>query len=196
MRAGAWTIANTLTAARVLLAPAFAYLITRGGARAAALAALALAAAIATDVLDGVAARRHGTASAGGGAFDHAADCVFVTTGLAAGAGLGDVPWILPVLVPLAFAQYVYDSYWLHRERALRASALGRYNGILYFAPLVGAVLVHLGLRALEPAVSALGWLLVVSTLVSMADRAWAVTRAPRTAPGSRAGERADRPSR
>src|SRR2546425_9590520 len=138
MRATVYTMANALTAARVLLALPFVFLMTGSGARHAALAALVLAAAIATDVLDGAVARRRDTATAAGGAFDHAADCFFVTSGLVAGAVRGAFPWILPILVAAALAQYLADSYWGHRGRALRTSAPGPYNGILYFAPLGG----------------------------------------------------------
>jgi len=189
-------MANALTAARVLLALPFAFLMTGGGARHAALAALVLAAAIATDVLDGALARRRDTATAAGGAFDHAADCFFVTSGLVAGAVRGAFPWILPILVAAAFAQYVVDSYWVHRGRALRTSALGRYNGILYFAPLGGDILVRAGFPGLQPAVTVLAWVLVVSTVLSMAERLWAVRRPSRRAPGSPAGERGDPPRR
>ncbi len=192
MRATVCTMANALTAARVLLALPFAFLMAGGGARHAALAALVLAAAIATDVLDGAVARRRDTATAAGGAFDHAADCFFVTSGLVAGAVRGAFPWILPILVAAAFAQYVVDSYWVHRGRALRTSALGRYNGILYFVPLGGDILVRAGFPGLQPAVTVLAWVLVVSTVLSMAERLWAVRRPSRRAPGSPAGERGD----
>src|SRR5438132_12857146 len=74
MRKTVCTMANALTAARVLLALPFAFLMTGGGARHATLAALVLAAAIATDVLDGALARRRDTVTAAGRAFDHAAD--------------------------------------------------------------------------------------------------------------------------
>jgi len=196
MRATVCTMANALTATRVLLAPPFAFLMTGGGARLAALAGLVLAAAIATDVLDGAVARRRDTATAAGGAFDHAADCFFVTSGLVAGAVRGAFPWILPILVAAAFAQYVVDSYWVHRGRALRTSALGRYNGILYFAPLGGDILVRAGFPGLQPVVTKLVWVLVVSTVLSMAERLWAVRRPSRRAPGSPAGERGDPPRR
>jgi phosphatidylglycerophosphate synthase len=189
-------MANALTAARVLLALPFALLMSQGGARPAAGAALVLAVAIATDWLDGRIARRRGTATAAGRAFDHATDCFFVTSGLAAGAARGAFPWILPVLVVAAFAQYVVDSYWVHGGRALRPSALGRYNGILYFAPLVGDVLVRAGLGALQPAVTVLVWMLVVTTVLSMGERLWALRRPSRRDPGSPAGGRGDRPSR
>lgn len=189
-------MAHALTAARVLLALPFAFLMIRGDAHHAGLAALVLAAAIATDLLDGPIARYRGAATATGRAFDHAADCFFVTTGLAAGAVRGVFPWILPVLVAAAFAQYVVDSYWVHRGRALRTSALGRYNGILYFAPLGGDVLVRLGLSALQPAVTTVVWLLVASTVVSMGERLLAVTSSSRPAPGSLDAGREDPPPR
>jgi hypothetical protein len=69
--------------------------------------------------------------------FDHSTDCLFVTGGLAGAAIAGAVTPILPALIPLAFGQYFVDSYVWHRQRQLRASLLGRWNGILYFVPLV-----------------------------------------------------------
>jgi phosphatidylglycerophosphate synthase len=187
-------MANALTAARLVLALPFALLMVQEDAGPAALAGLVLAVAIATDVLDGVLARRRGTATAAGRLFDHATDCLFVTGGLAAAATRGAVPWLLPVLVLAAFAQYVVDSYWLHGGRALRPSALGRWNGVLYFVPLGGDVLARAGLEALQVAVTAVGWGLVATTVLSMAGRLRAVTRRPRTAPGSSAGGRGGRP--
>src|SRR5260370_41496753 len=97
MRGTATTRANALPAAGVLRALPFAFLMAGGGARHAALAALVLAAAIATDLLDGPVARRRGAATASGGAFDHAADRFFVTSGLPAGGGPRACPPILPV---------------------------------------------------------------------------------------------------
>ena len=96
-----------------------------------------LAVAIASDYFDGVVARRWGTASAGGQLFDHGTDCLFVTAGLTGAALAARVPLVLPVLVAVAFSQYVVDSYWLHRRKQLRMSTIGRWNGIGYFVPLV-----------------------------------------------------------
>jgi CDP-diacylglycerol---glycerol-3-phosphate 3-phosphatidyltransferase len=188
-------MANVLTAVRLLLIVPFALLMARGGTRYAALAALMLVVAIATDLLDGPLARRRGTVSAAGGTFDHTADFLFVTSGLAAGASRGAFPWILPVLVAAAFMQYVADSYWLHRGRTLRTSRLGRYNGILYFAPLGGDILIRLGLTFLQPLLTLLVWILVVSTLISMGERLRALMALSRRARESPAGERED-PSR
>src|SRR2546428_13069737 len=123
MRKTVCTMPTALTAARVLLALPFAFLMTGGGARHAALAALVLAAAIATDVLDGALARRRDTVTAAGRAFDHAADCFFVTSGLVAGAVRRAFPWILPILGATALTQYVADSYWGPGGRGLRSRA-------------------------------------------------------------------------
>ena len=56
------------------------------------------------------------------GTFDHASDFLFVTSGMFAGAFRGAFPWILPALITAAFAQYVIDSYWIHRQTKLRGS--------------------------------------------------------------------------
>jgi CDP-diacylglycerol---glycerol-3-phosphate 3-phosphatidyltransferase len=189
-------MAHALTTVRLLLIVPFALLMAHGEPHRAALAAGVLALAIATDVLDGVIARRRGTASAVGGLFDHTTDCLFVTAGLAAGASRGAVPWVLPVLVATAFAQYVADSYWLHRGQSLRTSRLGRWNGILYFAPLVGDILIQLGWIGLQPVLTLLVWALVVSTVVSMGERLWAVRALRRRAPGSLAAGTGDRSRR
>ena len=164
-------MANALTGVRLLLVLPFAVLMAQGDARSAGLAALALAASIATDLLDGPVARRRGTVTAASAAFDHTTDCLFVTSGLAAGAVRGAFPWILPALVAAAFTQYVVDSYWLHREGRLRTSRLGRYNGVLYFVPLAGDILIRLGLPALGPLVGIIAWGLVASTVLSMLER-------------------------
>jgi len=189
-------MAHALTTVRLLLILPFALLMAHGEPHAAALAAWALAVAIASDVLDGIIARRRGTASAAGGLFDHTTDWLFVTAGLAAMAGRGAAPWILPVLVVAAFAQYVADSYWLHRGQSLRTSRLGRWNGILYFVPLVGDILIRLGWSGLRPVLTLLVWTLVVSTVVSMGERLWAVRGLRRTARASLAAGTGDRSRR
>ena len=164
-------MANALTTLRLILAAPFAYLMRSGDSHHVLLAALTLVVGIATDLLDGLIARRRGTASPRGRAFDHAADFVFVASGLAAGAARGAFPWILPLLVGAAFVQYVVDSYWVDRRTTLRSSRLGRYNGILYFVPLAGDILIRAGFRVVRPLLIAVVWMLVVSTVVSMAER-------------------------
>ena len=164
-------MANTLTAVRLLLVIPFAFFMTRGEMRYAVFAAIAIALAIATDLLDGPMARRKGTVSALSGTFDHTSDFLFVTCGLFGGAFRGAFPWILPILITAAFAQYVIDSYWIHRQSTLRKNQLGRYNGILYFVPLCLDILIRMGLHFLEPVLVLLVWMLVLSTVVSMGQR-------------------------
>ena len=180
-------MANALSALRLVLVVPLVWLILLGGVREAAVAAALYVLAIVSDLLDGRIARRRGTASAFGRALDHGSDFAFVCAGLFAAAAVGLVPWLLPVAIAVAFAQYAIDSYLLHRERELRMSALGRWNGILYFVPLGGALLVQLGAAFLAPVLRAIAWLLVVSTALSIADRALALARGPgsRRAPGS-----------
>jgi len=144
------------------------------------------AAALVTDILDGPIARRRGTVTAWSGTFDHASDFLFVTSGLFAGAWRGAFPWILPALITAAFAQYVIDSYWIHRHTKLRGSKLGRYNGIFYFVPTCGDCLARLGISFLAPLITILCWLLVATTLVSMGQRLM-IGRLAEQLPGSSA---------
>jgi len=164
-------MANALTAIRLFLVFPFALLMAKGDRGSAIFALVAWMVALATDLLDGPIARRRGTVTAFSATFDHASDFLFVTSGLYAGALRGAFPWILPLLITAAFAQYVIDSYWIHRHAKLRGSKLGRYNGILYFVPSLLDILIRMGLRFLQPALSILVWLLVLTTLISMAQR-------------------------
>jgi cardiolipin synthase (CMP-forming) len=139
---------------------------------AAALALACFALAVATDLADGRVARRFGEASALGGFLDHATDATFVATGIASLAYVGIAPAPLAPLVLAAFAQYALDSRAL-AGRPLRASALGRWNGIAYFV-LLGIPVVRDGLTIGWPAdalVRVLGWALVATTCASMTDR-------------------------
>ena len=164
-------MANALTAVRLLLVLPFGFFMAKGDERSAIFALLAWVTAVITDLLDGPIARRRGTVTAWSGTFDHTSDFLFVTSGLFGGAVRGAFPWILPVLITAAFAQYFIDSYWIHRRRKLRGSKLGRYNGILYFVPTVMDSLIRIGVLFLQPLLTILVWLLVLSTLVSMGQR-------------------------
>jgi len=164
-------MANALTAVRLLLVVPFVFFMARGDVRSAAFALVAWVVALATDFLDGPIARRRDTVSALSGTFDHTTDFLFVTSGMFAGAFRGAFPWILPVCITAAFAQYVIDSYWIHRQTKLRGSKLGRYNGMLYFVPPLIEILIRMGVRFLQPVLTILVWALVLSTLVSMGQR-------------------------
>ncbi len=173
---GLRTRANALTALRLVCGPLLVLALLE---HAVWTAAVLFWLAVATDLLDGRVARRFGESSALGGFLDHVTDAAFVSLGLAALALRGEAPGLLPALVALAFVQYTLDSRVIDGG-ALRASALGRWNGIAYFVP-VGTVVSREALGLAWPGhglVLALGWLLVATTLLSMADRARALTRA------------------
>ncbi|NWG45631.1 MAG: CDP-alcohol phosphatidyltransferase family protein [Alphaproteobacteria bacterium] len=171
------TLPNLVTLVRPVLAvPTALAILTDRPLLAAGLFALA----VASDLSDGVLARRLGQVSVFGGVFDHASDCFYVTATLIALAIGGEVPAVLPPLVVAAFLQYTIDSR-AHRGRALRASRLGRWNGILYFV-LAGVPIVREAAGLAVPAaglVAIAGWALVLSTLASMLDRATARPVAP-----------------
>lgn len=177
-------MANALTAVRLMLVLPIAAALARPDLLAPWVVALLLCVAIASDYLDGPVARRTGTASPRGQLFDHTTDCLFVTGGLTGAAVAGAVTPLLPALIPFAFAQYVVDSYIWHRRRQLRASFLGRWNGILYFVPIVLVVASRLPfpdgfVSFLRLAAALLGYLLAASTVASMADRATTPANAP-----------------
>jgi phosphatidylglycerophosphate synthase len=170
-------VAHALTGVRLLLVVPAALAFADRGPAGDVLPALLVAVAIATDYWDGVVARARGAASPAGRLFDHTTDFLFVTAGLSGASATGVVTVVLPILVVIAFSQYVFDSYVLHREKQLRMSRLGRWNGIFYFAPLVIIALARLPVPAgvEQPLLALAGvvsWALVLSTLASIADRA------------------------
>ena len=174
--------ANALTALRALAAPALVAAILD---QASVAAALLFALAVVTDLADGRVARRYGEATCVGGFLDHATDALFVSAGLGALAHEGLVPGLLPWLIAGAFVQYVVDSR-AAAGRPLRASSLGRWNGIAYYVAL-GIPVVRDSLGLGWPSawlVQGFGWALVMSTLVSMSERALAWRRQRREPSG------------
>lgn len=171
------TRANALTGLRLGITPCFAAAVLAGAA-GPALALFALA--VATDFADGWVARRYGECTALGRFADHASDALFVTAGAAALASQGALPALLPWLIAAAFLQYALDSRAL-AGAPLRASSLGRWNGIAYYVVVaVPVVRDALGLGwPGETLVRGLGWALAASTALSMADRLRSGLRLP-----------------
>jgi phosphatidylglycerophosphate synthase len=168
------TRANGLTLLRLLVAPALALAVVDGAAFAAT---VLFWIAVATDVADGRVARRFGEVSEYGRLVDHAADATFVTVGTAALAWTGALPVTLPALIAAAFGQYAVDSRLAGDrgtgDREPRPSRLGRWNGIAYYV-VVAVPIIRDALGLDWPGaelVWAFGWLLVASTLASMAAR-------------------------
>lgn len=169
------TWANGLTLLRLIAIGPACWAIISGHWQFAAL--LFVLAAL-SDLADGPLARHYGHASPFGGLFDHGTDALFVSTALGALAVTGYINPFLPVLVALAFIQYMFDSRAL-AGRALRTSLLGRYNGIAYFV-MVGIPVLREALTLSWPPlgwIAALAWLLALSTSISMLDRAFTLLR-------------------
>ena len=91
-----WTLPNLLSLARVVLAPVFLALYVRGQILEAL---LVFAAAAATDLLDGLAARLLRQHTRLGTLLDPIADKLLEMCALVALAARGELPWWLPVLV-------------------------------------------------------------------------------------------------
>jgi cardiolipin synthase len=136
--------------------------------------------AIITDILDGWLARKLSSVSAKGGLLDHSADAVLVAAILSTLSYLDLIPWTLPVFLMAAFVQYVLDSNAL-QGKTLRTSRLGRYNGFGYYI-LSGIPLIQTstGWQLIsESSIYYLAWGLVLTTVISMTDRAVLLWRSP-----------------
>ncbi len=165
-----FTWANLLTFVRLASIGPCAYTAHTGNWR---LATGLFVIAVATDLLDGPVARRFNHASAFGALLDHATDALFVIILLGVLAHQSYLPWLLPIIAAAAFVQYMLDSEALAGQ-TLRTSWLGRSNGIAYFA-VVGTPLIRNALELTWPAdiwIDGAAWLLVITTVISMFDRA------------------------
>ncbi len=175
-------MANMLTGLRLLLAVPAALAFAQPEFGTPLLLVVLVGIAIATDFADGIVARRTGTTSPRGQLFDHTTDFLFVTSGLAGAAVAGQVTAVLPIVIVVAFSQYVLDSYFLHHKKELHMSFLGRWNGMLYFVPLVLIAVLRLAESRLDSVagladpsstlIIGLSYVLVLSTIASIVDRA------------------------
>jgi len=164
------TIPNWLSASRYIMAPFICMaILTNAWSLAMSLYLLA----IITDFLDGWLARKLACVSARGGLLDHSADAFLVAGVLGTLSYLQLIPWILPVFLLMAFAQYVLDSNALQGKH-LKTNQLGRYNGIGYYLLAAIPLMQNSADWELlpEPTVYYLGWGLFLTTLISMLDRA------------------------
>ena len=170
-------MANLLTAIRLLLVIPVAMAIANASLFASWFLLALIAIAIASDYFDGKVARALKTASARGMLFDHGTDFIFVTIALFALSTIGLSSVLLPLLIVIAFSQYVLDSYFLFKQKQLRMSFLGRWNGIFYFVPIV--LVAASRLPAFDQVQDNFNLIIVysnyaltISTLASIVDRA------------------------
>ena len=170
-------MANLLTAIRLLLVIPVAMAIANTSLFANWLLMALIFIAIASDYFDGKVARALKTVSARGMLFDHGTDFIFVTAALFALSTIGLSSVLLPLLIIVAFSQYVLDSYFLFKQKQLRMSFLGRWNGIFYFAPIVLVAASRLSIfeqaqNNFNLIIVYSNYALTVSTLASIVDRA------------------------
>ncbi|MDA0821684.1 MAG: CDP-alcohol phosphatidyltransferase family protein [Proteobacteria bacterium] len=164
------TIPNLLSLSRIVFVPA---LIVTLAYRIELLAVSIFCVVVISDFLDGIIARRSSTPSARGALIDHGSDAIFVSAMTAYFAYLGVLPLILPALIAIAFIQYSIDS-GKQANTGLRASRIGRWNGIAYFAITGLAVAVYLFAvdSVFRDILNLFAYLLCASTVVSIISRA------------------------
>jgi cardiolipin synthase len=137
---GPWTLANGLTALRLVLAPVFLVLYVRGDVlRALA----AFAAAAATDVLDGLVARALRQHTRLGEFLDPIADKFLAACALVALAATGRLPAWLPVLVVTRDAAQLLGAALLrgtHHRVPVAPTRIGKYATFALAATVVIAL--------------------------------------------------------
>lgn len=141
----ALTLANALTALRIVLAPVFLVLYVEG-ARMRALAAFAAAAA--TDVLDGLVARALHQQTRLGAVLDPAADKLLAACALVALAATGRLPTWLPALVISRDLAQVAGAILLrgaHRPVPVAPTRIGKYATVALAVTVVLALAGDLG---------------------------------------------------
>ena len=164
------TLPNLVSCSRVALIPAICWTIINNHA---ALTIGVFMLIVASDILDGIIARRTQQETRLGTFVDHGADAFFVVSITTLFAWIGLLPWILPPLIGFAFIQYALDSR-VFTGAALRPSSIGRWNGIAYFAITGFAIIVHHASFALDlmPTLTVCGWLVAGTTAISITQRA------------------------
>ena len=171
-------LANCISSLRLFMAPALVYLLWQ---ELFLWSLLLMLGALISDVADGAVARKLNQVTNMGGLLDHGSDALLVLSGLVVFAAFGVIPWALPILVVIAFAQYVWDSGSLRRA-PLRASSIGKLNGMMYFAFVILLIAREAFFLPIPnaAATSYLAWGLVLSTIVSITDRLIAIRHASR----------------
>ncbi len=143
--AGPLTLANALTALRIVLAPVFLVLYARGEhVRAMA----AFAAAAATDVLDGLVARALHQSSRFGAFLDPIADKLLAACALLALAVTGKLPWWLPALVVTRDLALLAGAGLLgttHHTVPVAPTRIGKYATVALAVTVLVALVSELG---------------------------------------------------
>ncbi|MGQ0630239.1 MAG: CDP-diacylglycerol--glycerol-3-phosphate 3-phosphatidyltransferase [Sporichthyaceae bacterium] len=133
-QAGAWNLANGLTAFRLLLVPVFlmALLAEDGnsdGWRWAAWGVFALASF--TDTMDGRVARRRGTVTDFGKIADPIADKALTGAALIALSSMDELPWAVTALILTREVGVTLLRFWVIRHGVIPASRGGKVKSLV-----------------------------------------------------------------
>lgn len=179
-----WTVANSVTLARVAIVPLVVLALLAdggsGGWRWVAAALFALAAA--TDRLDGYLARRLDQVTDWGKLVDPIADKALIGGTLLTLSALGDLPWWVTVVVLVRELGITAMRFAVLRYVVIAASPGGKLKTVLQS---VGIGLFVLPLDRLPQPVTVLAWAVLLAavalTVVTGVDylrRGWAVRKA------------------
>ncbi len=134
-RSANWNIPNAITVVRILLAPAFFWMVLAddgrdGGLRWAAAALFIVA--IATDGIDGHIARSRGLVTALGKILDPIADKVLTSGALVCLSILGELPWwVTAVIVVREVGITIWRLIELRRGNVVPASSGGKLKTVV-----------------------------------------------------------------
>ena len=193
--ASTWNIANALTVFRLVLVPFFAAALlahdgSRSSWRVAAWALFALASW--TDRLDGQLARSRNLVTSFGKLADPIADKALTGTALVGLSSLGELPWLVTVVVLVRELGVTLLRFWVIRHGVIPASRGGKLKTLLqgvaiglYVLPLTGLLAssraVVMGLAVAVTVVTGVDYVARALTLRQTSDRA-AMKRARKAA--------------
>ncbi len=181
-------IANIITVVRILMAPAFVWMLLAdasemGGLRW--LAAVVFVVAILTDSLDGMLARRQNLVTDIGKILDPIADKVLIGGALVALSLLGELPWWITVVILVREVGITVFRFVVLRSRVVPASTGGKLKTVLQAVTLTLFLLpltALLGEWILYVDFTLMGITVLVTVLTGL-DYLWKAWRFNRTPP-------------
>ncbi|KTR09155.1 CDP-diacylglycerol--glycerol-3-phosphate 3-phosphatidyltransferase [Curtobacterium citreum] len=127
-------VANVITVVRILMAPLFFVMLLADGGQDTSLrvwAAVVFVVAIVTDSADGIIARRQNLVTDFGKLVDPIADKVLIGGALVALSILGELPWIVTLLIMLREIGITVFRFAVLSDRVIPASRGGKVKTVL-----------------------------------------------------------------
>lgn len=175
---------NTLTVARLVLVPVFAWLLLRDGGDDPASriwSAVVFLALSFTDLVDGEIARRRGQVTSFGKIADPIADKALTGTALVGLSYLGELPWWVTLVILAREIGVTILRFWVIRHGVIPASRGGKVKTAFQMAAIVGYLLpVPDWLVPVRIALMAIALILTIATGVDYVVRALRLRAAAR----------------